>query len=58
MYALIDSDQYRITEVQMIVDDDGLRCNDISLSRLESYYDVSGADSIGQAIVGTSEVST
>lgn len=35
-----DGDQYRITLVQAILDDDGLRAYDLTLERMASNYDV------------------
>ncbi len=41
MYAVDDTgDQYRITNVQHLLDDDGLRVTDLTLRRLDSFYDV------------------
>ena len=37
-----DGDQYRIDTVQQLRDDDGLKVTDLTLSRLEDYYDVTG----------------
>lgn len=43
MYALLDTgEQYRIDNVQHLLDDDGLRVTDLTLRRLEQLYDVSG----------------
>ena len=40
-YAVLDGgDQYRIDNVQMIVDDEGLKVVDLTLRRLEENYDV------------------
>ena len=42
MYAIIPEEgQFRIDNVQHLLDDDGLRVTDLSLSRLEELYDVS-----------------
>ena len=43
MYALLDTgEQYRIDNVQHLLDDDGLRVTDLTLRRVEQLYDVSG----------------
>lgn len=42
MYAVIDGEQYRITNTTPTMDSDNLRVYDLSLSRLEEKYDVSG----------------
>ena len=43
MYAMLgNGDQYRITNVQQIVDEDGLKYTDLTLARLEHNYDVEG----------------
>lgn len=42
MYAVIDDEQYRVTNTTTALDVDGLRVYDLSLSRLEEKYDVSG----------------
>lgn len=42
MYALIDEEQYRLDNVQHLLDDDGLRVTDLTLQRMEDLYDVSG----------------
>lgn len=36
-----DGDQYRIDNVQQLIDDHGLKVTDLTLYRLEEYYDVS-----------------
>lgn len=41
MYAVIDGEQYRIDNVQHLLDDDGLKVTDLTLGRLEGLYDVS-----------------
>jgi len=44
MYAVLsmseNDGQYRITNVQHLLDDDGLKVTDLTLSRLEENYDV------------------
>lgn len=41
MYAVLeDKNQYRIDNVQHLLDDAGLRVTDLTLSRLEDLYDV------------------
>lgn len=49
MYALLtdyegqeneDGDQYRITNVQQITDDDGLKVTDLTLTRLDELYEL------------------
>lgn len=44
MYAVLsmseNDGQYRITNVQHLLDDDGLKVTDITLAALEEYYDV------------------
>lgn len=43
MYAVTDGgNQYRIDNVQQLFDEDGLRVTDLTLSRLEALYDISG----------------
>ena len=42
MYAVIDGEQYRITNTTPTMDSDNLRVYDLSLSRLEEKYDVPG----------------
>lgn len=49
MYAVIEGEgQFRIDNVQHLLDDDGLRVTDLSLSRLEELYDVSGESEVDQ----------
>ena len=36
--------QYRIDNVQQLLDDDGLRVTDLTLRRLDSNYDVKAED--------------
>lgn len=44
MYAVLsmseNDGQYRITQVQNLVDDDGLKVTDLSLTRLEEFYEL------------------
>ena len=40
MVAVIDGEQYRVDQVQALLDEDGQRVNDLTLSRLEDFYDV------------------
>lgn len=41
MYVVTEDDvQYRIDTVQQLFDEDGLAVSDLSLSRLETYYEV------------------
>lgn len=40
MYAVIGPDQFRIDNVQHLLDDDGLRVTDLTLRRLEENYDI------------------
>lgn len=44
MYAVLEQSenngQYRITNVQHLLDDDGLKVTDITLARIEEFYDV------------------
>lgn len=43
MYAVLgNGEQYRITHVQQVTDDDGLRATDLTLARVEENYDVAG----------------
>lgn len=43
MYAIVDSQQYRITNITPALDDDtGLRIYDITLERLANWYEVNG----------------
>lgn len=45
MYALLDSgEQYRIDNVQHLLDDDDLRVTDLTLMRMDKLYDVAAAD--------------
>lgn len=40
-YVILEDDkQYRVDAVQHLYDDDGLKVTDLTLSRLENYYDV------------------
>lgn len=39
--AVYNGHQYRISQVQQTVDDDGLEASVLSLSRLEALYDIS-----------------
>ena len=38
-YVIIDGTQYRIDQVQMLNDEDGLKVCDLTLSKLEERYD-------------------
>lgn len=38
--VLEDGNQYRITAIQHLLNDDGLRVSDLTLERLDSLYDV------------------
>lgn len=38
--VLEDGKQYRIDAVQVVQDDDGLQCRDLTLVRLEKLYDI------------------
>ena len=44
MYAVLsyseNDGQYRITNVQQMTDDDGLKCTDITLARMDELYEV------------------
>lgn len=44
MYAVLtyseNDGQYRITQVQQVLDGDGLKCTDLSLQRMDELYDV------------------
>lgn len=41
MYAVLGNDeQFHITNVQQVMNEDNLRCTDLTLSRIEDYYDV------------------
>ena len=44
MYAVLSSSendgQYRIAQVQNLLDDDGLKATDLSLTRLETFYEL------------------
>lgn len=42
MIAVIEGEQYRIDNVQHLYDDDGLKVTDLTLAKLEGYYDVGG----------------
>lgn len=49
MYVVTEGEgQFRIDNVQHLLDDDGLRVTDLSLSRLEELYDVSGESEVDQ----------
>lgn len=38
-YVIIDGTQYRIDQVQLLKDEDGLKVRDLTLSKLEDRYD-------------------
>lgn len=38
-YAIINNEQYRIDNIQHLLDDNGLRVTDLTLSRLQTNYD-------------------
>lgn len=41
LYAMLgNGEQFRITNVSPIIDDDGLRKSELTLTRLEDYFDV------------------
>lgn len=40
MVAEIDGEQYRIDNVQHLLDDDGLQVTDLTLRRLDTLYDI------------------
>lgn len=41
MFAVLgNGEQFRITNVQQLIADDGLRCTDLTLRRLEKNYDL------------------
>lgn len=41
LYAMLgNGEQFRITNVSPIIDDDGLRMSELTLTRLEDYFDV------------------
>ncbi len=44
MYAVLsyseNDGQYRITNVQQLTDEDGLKCTDLTLTRMDTLYDV------------------
>lgn len=43
MYAVLESgEQYRISNVQHLEDDDGLRVTDLTLERLDDLYEIAG----------------
>lgn len=45
MYAMLDSgEQYRIDNVQNLLDEDGIRVTDLTLMRMDKLYDVAAAD--------------
>jgi len=48
MYAVLSQSendgQYRITNVQHLLDDDGLKVTDLTLSRVEDFYNVKPAE--------------
>lgn len=45
MYAVTENgDQYRITAIQSVLDEDGLKCKDLTLRRVDKLYDVVGQD--------------
>lgn len=37
-----DGEQYRINNIQQVVDEDGLKCTDLSLRRLDQFYELAG----------------
>lgn len=41
MYSVLDNgEQYRITNAQQLLDEDGLRVTDLSLERMDDLYDI------------------
>ena len=41
MYCVLENgDQYKITQIQHLRDDNGLKVSDLTLERVNSYYDV------------------
>lgn len=40
MIALIDDEQYRVDNVQHLLDDDGLQVTDLTLRRLDTLYEL------------------
>ena len=50
MYAVLsmseNDGQYRITNVQQMLDFDNLKCTDLTLSRLERLYDVATVETV------------
>ena len=44
MYAVLtyseNDGQYRITNVQQLLDDDGLKCTDLTLTRMDELYEI------------------
>lgn len=40
MYALVGNDQYRINNVQHLIDEEGLQVTDLTLQRLDDLYDI------------------
>lgn len=44
MYAVIGLDQFRIDNVQHLLDDDNLRVTDLTLQRLEANYDIDAGE--------------
>ena len=40
MYAVVGDEQYRLNNVQHLLDEDGLQITDLSLQRLGENYDI------------------
>lgn len=53
MYAVIDGEQYRITNCQQLYNKDNLKVTDITLARLGDNYDFDTASDINPGCSGT-----
>lgn len=53
MYAVIDGEQYRITNCEQLFNKDNLKVTDITLSRLGENYDFDSAANVDPGCSGT-----
>lgn len=47
MIAVIEEEQFRIDNVQHMLDEDGLKVSDLTLARLEDFYDIDAGETSG-----------
>ncbi len=47
MIAIIEKEQFRIDNVQHMLDEDGLKVSDLTLARLEDFYDIDAGETSG-----------